>query len=246
MKYDDVFARHEKIAFQFSGGKDSTAALFLLRAYWPRMTVYWLNSGDAFPEVAKFVHSVAEQLPNFVEVKGRVHDTIAAFGPPADVVPFHASEAAHAAHVGGPYILQDRSFCCVRSKMFPLQERMKENGITLFIRGQKNGDTFKGPHKSGDVSDGIELLYPIETWTDDDVLAYVESVAPDALTLYRHGLRRSGDCMACSAWLGDARAEYLKLMHPARFEVLNTRLRVVATAVMPEVEKLLGTLETCN
>ncbi len=57
-----AFARHKRIAFQFSGGRDSTAALYLLRAYWSRMTVIHLDTGDQFPETREVVVAVGRDL----------------------------------------------------------------------------------------------------------------------------------------------------------------------------------------
>ena len=42
--------RHDKIALQFSGGKDSLAVLYLCKEWWNKITVVWLNTGSAFPE----------------------------------------------------------------------------------------------------------------------------------------------------------------------------------------------------
>ena len=208
--------RHDHVAFQFSGGKDSTAALFLLRDFWPSMTVYWLNSGDSFPETAEFIRSVAASLPRFVEVAGRVNETIAAFGPPSDLIPYGASEAAWAMGVGSGPQLQDRSLCCARSKMVPLHQHMIDDGITLIVRGQKSADDYRGPFQSGQCADGFEFYYPIEQWSDSDVMALLsgQGLLPP---LYGAGLTRSGDCMRCSAWLGDRRANYLAEHHPLVF-----------------------------
>lgn len=233
--------RHSRVAFQFSGGKDSTAALFLLRPLWPRMTVYWLDSGDAFPETAAFVRTVAALLPRFVEVKGRVCETVARFGPPADLIPEAASETAWAMNVGRGAKLQDRTLCCARSKMAPMHERMLADDVTLIVRGQKAADDFRGPLTSGTVDEatGLEFYYPIENWTDSDVMRFLaesDLVPP----LYGEGLTRSGDCMRCSAWLGDKRAAYLAKRHPAAFEDYRQRIFTIARAVQGDVERVLS------
>lgn len=220
---------HERVAFQFSGGKDSTAALLLMRDAWPRMTVYWLNSGDAFPETAAFVRRVAAHLPRFVEVQGRVNEVIGEFGPPADVIGADASETAWAMGVGRGHRLQDRALCCLRSKMAPMHQRMLDDGITMIVRGQKKADHYKGPFSSGDVVGGFEFLYPIETWTDSDVFDYLDAqeLMPP---LYDKGMKRSGDCMSCSAWLGDGRDRYLADNHPEAHRVFVQRVRASCAA----------------
>lgn len=237
--------RHERIAFQFSGGKDSTAALHLMRPWWPRMTVYWLDSGDAFPETAAFVGKMVSDMPHFVKVPGRVKEAIASFGIPADVISERASEPAWAMSVGAGARLQDRSLCCWRSKMAPLHQRMVDDGITLIVRGQKDADTFRGPLHSGDVVDGTEVLYPLEQWSSTDVFAYLmeHDIMPP---LYEHGLKRSGDCMRCSAWLGDLRATYLAEHHPQAFAEYRARIRTIAMTVDRSVKRLFEEVVTVS
>lgn len=219
--------RHTNIAFQFSGGKDSTAALFALRDQWALLTVYWLNSGDAFPETAAFVRRVAAEVVaaggRFVEVPGVVNDIIAKYGPPSDLIAADASGPAWFYNIGSGTRLQDRVLCCARSKMFPMHERMVADGITLVVRGQRAADIYKGPLHSGESADGIEFYYPIEGWSDSEVFAWAieHNVLPP---LYSAGLARSGDCMRCSAWLGDRRAAYLAEHHPIAFRDYSTRV----------------------
>jgi phosphoadenosine phosphosulfate reductase len=235
---EETLARHERIAFQFSGGKDSTAALLLLRPHWDRMTVYWLDSGDAFPETRRVIEAVRGLgVPWFSRIDGRVREVIERFGPPSDLVPFGHSEAAHDMMVATGPRLQDRSLCCLRSKMLPMHQAMVDDRITLLIRGQKNADRFKGPHRSGDVVDGIELLYPIENWSDGRVLDYLRAEMPDVLPLYQW-LDKSGDCMSCSAWLGDRRGEYLAQRHPVAFAEYRRRLDLIAGACAPVVGRI--------
>lgn len=237
LKATDVLMRHERIAFQFSGGKDSTAALFMLREFWPRMSVYWLNSGDAFPETAAFVHDIGAMFERFIEVPGRVAEAVAGFGIPADVIPDGCSEEAWALKINTGPLLQDRAMCCARSKIVPMHQRMIDDGITLIVRGQRADDQYKGPHASGDVVDGVELYYPIEHWSDSEVMAWL--VSHDILPpLYSEGIQRSGDCMRCSAWLGDRRAEYLAKNHPAAFQDYGRRLMTICRAAEPSVARL--------
>ena len=47
---------HERVALELSGGKDSVACLYLLRHQLHKITVYWLNTGDAYPETLDVIH----------------------------------------------------------------------------------------------------------------------------------------------------------------------------------------------
>jgi hypothetical protein len=92
------------------------------------------------------------------------------------------------------------------------------------------------------VVSGVEFLYPIEHWSDAMVERFLQANLPEALTLYKH-LRRSGDCMRCSAWLGDNRVNYLKANHPVAFEDLKKRLHVIASSIQEPVAALMSAVK---
>lgn len=236
---NDAFARHENVAFEFSGGKDSTAALYLLRDYWPRMTVFWC-AADPLPELREYVHSVARDLPRFVEVPGQLELAVEEHGLPTDLVPFDCTPIAHGVGAGSGVLLQDRYSCCYRSIMLPAHTAVKESGATLLIRGQKSGDDIKGPLRSGDVVDGLEMLYPIERWTDANVFAYLELCGIPIPRYYREGLMHSFDCATCTAWVHEPRGAYLRKHYPELFDVYREKLAIVAGAVQQAANNLLG------
>jgi phosphoadenosine phosphosulfate reductase len=224
--------RHERIAFQFSGGKDSFAALLLLQEHWPQMTVYWTNTGDPVPEVLAMVDQVRALVPHFVEIAGRVNEQIAAHGLPSDLVPTTSAPTGLIAY-GGGVALQDRFNCCYHSLMLPMQERMVADGVTLIVRGQKSADVMKSPLRSGALHDGIELLFPIEHWTDTDVFDYLNGNA--FVPEYYEHLTASPDCLTCSAYWGESRATWLKTKHPEAYQVYQGKLDVIREAVMPHI-----------
>jgi phosphoadenosine phosphosulfate reductase len=229
---DDAISRHERIALQFSGGKDSLATLFLLRDHWDKLTVYWTNPGDPVPEVMEVVEQVKALVPHFVEISGRVVEQIEAYGLPSDLVPTTSTPFGRSAY-GGGIKLQDRFQCCYNSLMLPMHERMVQDGITLIIRGQKSADTMKSQLRSGALDQGIELLFPLEHWTDEQVLAWLDEHAfvPD---FYR-SLKASPDCLTCSAYWSEGRAAWLKIKHPEAHAAYQGKLDVIRDAVMPHI-----------
>ena len=229
---NDIIAHHAKngrIGFQFSGGKDSLAMLYLLEEYWPDMTVYWVNAGDSFPETLELVERVRAMVPRFVEIEGAQRQSIVQFGLPSDLVPVNSTPIGIQA-TGRGALIQDRYSCCVRSRMLPLANRMTEDGITLIVRGQKNVDTHKGPLRSGDVDAGIQYLFPLENWTTDQVYAYLEDRGIELPRFYE-SMKDAPDCMTCSAWWEEGRAKYLERHHPEQYVVYQQRLDVIRDAV---------------
>lgn len=228
----NAIARHERIALQLSGGKDSLAVLFLLQDYWDKLTVYWTNTGDPVPEVLAVIAKIKALVPTFVEIRGRVLEQIEAYGLPSDLVPTTSTPFGIGAYGGGTK-LQDRFQCCYQSLMRPMQERMEQDGITLIIRGQKSVDTMKSPMRSGALESGIELLFPIEHWTDAQVFDYLNGNAfvPD----YYERLAASPDCLTCSAYWSEGRASWLKDKHPDAHAAYQGKLDTIRDAVMPHI-----------
>lgn len=241
-----ALARHERIALQFSGGKDSIALLEVMRPYWEHLTVYWLNTGDPFPEVVAVVDKARAMVPRFVEVAGKRDEVTARFGLPTDVVPYSSSPASHQLGVATTVPLQDRFSCCSRVLMLPMDARMIEDGITLIVRGQRAGEEFKGQLRTGDVCDGFEVLYPIEHWSADEVFAYIKATGWEIPRYYTEGMPHSGDCLVCTAWVGDGRGAYLKKYHPDRFDEYRGKLAIVAGAAEVAVNNLINEIEVCN
>lgn len=245
-KIDSVMARHERVALQFSGGKDSIATLLVMRPWWNRLTVYWLNTGDPFPEVVEVIEKVRQLVQNFVEIDGKRDDVIAQHGMPSDVIPYSSAPVTHYLGVAETLLLQDRFSCCARVVMQPLHEKMTDDGITLIVRGQRVAETFKGPHRSGDVSEGFEVLYPIEDWSTDEVFEFIKASGWEIPRYYAEGMPHSGDCLICTAWVGDGRGEYLRKHHHDRFNEYREKLGIVAAAAQSAVNNLIDEVEICK
>lgn len=227
--YSDTIGRHERIALQFSGGKDSLACLFLMRPHWNRLTVYWLDTGDAYPETVSLVSRIRDMVPNFARIEGRQPQVIEQFGIPTDILPASCTPMGVSAAGKGAQ-MQDRYSCCLRSIMLPMHERMLEDGVTLIIRGQKNADKVKGLLRSGDVDGGVEVLFPVEEWTDRQVMDYLRRQDIEIPRFYEM-LNDAPDCMTCSAWWEKGEGAYRRRYHPMHFIEYQRRLELIKAAV---------------
>jgi len=228
MENQAVIARHNRIALQFSGGRDSIACLYLMRPYWDALTVYWCDTGSTYPETLSLVCKVRDMVPNFAVIQGLQPEVIAHYGMPSDIV--RASATPMGVQVGGGPLMQDRHSCCLRSKMIPLHQRMLDDGVTLIIRGQKSADKMKAPVKSGEIHDCIEYLFPLEDWDARKVMAYLrEQDAP--IPRFYEMLNSAPDCLTCSAWWEEGSMAYLKRYHHAQYLENRVRLDAIRTAV---------------
>lgn len=226
--------RHEgSIGLQFSGGRDSVATLYKLRPYWDRLTVYHLDTGDQYPEAKAVVAQVAKEVPITVirsDVK-RFRDEVAW---PADVVP--VDNTLFGRRVSGRKLsLISRYDCCAENLMRPMHERMLADGITLIIRGQRDEDYFNPPKRSGDIEGGVEVLYPVESWSTADVDAYIaENQLPNA-AYYAMGAAHGPECMGCTAWMDDNRIEFLERVYPENLKSLREKLQLINAEVQRQL-----------
>ena len=238
-----AFARHRGgVAFQFSGGRDSTVALYLLRNHWQDMRIYHLDTGDQFPETRAVVAQVECDLAGagveLVRIKSDVDAVRQQFGYPSDLVPIDNTDVGRMVS-GRAVILQGRYECCARALMNPMHERMLADGITLIVRGQRDDEYASAPMRSGEVRDGLEVLYPIEDWTAESVMGFIEANDLPVAPFYERGTRRAPECMGCTAWLDEGRAAYMRDYHPRKHSVFIKRM----AEIQREVHRSLGWLQ---
>lgn len=238
----EIFKRHSQVAFQFSGGMDSLAALYLLRPYWSMMTVYWLNTGDPVPEVQSFVDSIAAQLPRFKVIQGNQKSVVAHYGWPVDVLPADASLFGRVSEAKLGAVFQIREACCMKSLMLPMHHQMLRDGVTCIIRGQKDSDKRKAPIQSGYIEDGIEYFFPIESWTDAQVSEYLLKNSIPVPSFYEW-LAASPDCLTCTAYLDENRKQFLQERHPETWRTVHLRLTELKKALIAPLTVLKDHLE---
>lgn len=236
------FDRHDKAILFFSGGKDSLACLHLLRAYWDRILVVWANPGEALPELRAQMDAVRAMVPHFMEITSDLDDDIARHGLPVDLLP--AQNTGLRSRIEGVQtdLMRPWQLCCMTNLWEPmraLMERLLPQGYTLTIRGQKNADP-KTPHtRSGDRFGDLELWYPIEDWSEAQVLDYLAAQGV-ALPAHYQYFNASLDCWACTAHNGEhvGKLAYLDAQHPDKARELRRRFIIIRQAVMQEVRNM--------
>lgn len=233
----EALERHTSVALSFSGGKDGLACVYMLRDRLHELTVYHMDTGDLLPEMMEVVEHVKRFAPNFVHLRQDVTAWIEENGLPTDLLP-------HSAHTVGyamgelSHKLVSRYNCCFTNLMAPTYQRVVKDGNTLMIRGTKRVDMATLPLRSGDVTiDGVELLYPLQEWTDADVFAYLRRVGAPISRVYDHAVK-SPECARCSAWWGEGRNAYLKKYHPSLWLEYRARLKIIRNAIDGPLENL--------
>lgn len=222
-------------ALELSGGKDSVACLYLLRDRLDDVTVYWLNTGDNFPETVTVIEECKKIIPHFVEIRSDVVEWKNIHGQPSDVVPM-TGEHVHLPHQPGEIRFVDSYTCCAMNIMLPLHERVAADGITIIIRGQKACDKHKSPIRNGQTVEGITFEFPLEQWTDEDVIVYLTEVGAPIHPAYTTG-KHGADCMHCTGWWEHLNPEFLR-KHPDSFHYVAVTHEIVKNMVTRRMVKL--------
>ena len=244
MDHNSLPPGHDKMALQFSGGKDSLALAYLLKPYWGRLTFYHLDTGDLLPEIRDLVARFAAKVPHFLRVETDARGWTEQNGLPSDLVPYTGSQAGVLIGWGKQRII-DRLDCCATNNMAPLHQRMVADGITLVIRGTKRSDLPRLPHEGGDTGMGYHLWLPLLDWSDGDVFAFLAERGVKLPPIYDNRVQ-SPECATCPAWWNEGRAAYLREHYPDLFDVYRERLARVYREVSPVFQTLLTEMERAD
>ena len=240
----DFFDRHQKVAFMFSGGRDSIACLHLLKDHIDKVLVVWVNMGANFPEIIELMDGVRQLVPNFLEIQTDQPADIKLNGYPVDMLPISYTTFGQACTSEKTIKLQSFVDCCNKNFWTPYYYALKDIGVTGVIRGQRSDDSIRGPIKSGHVAEGIEYLFPIENWSEQQMLSYLKEqnvVIDERLSMSHSSL----DCWNCTAYLHDSkeRMKYVKKHHPEKFGEVVKILKRIDSAVKEETNHLQKVLE---
>lgn len=225
-----------QIALAFSGGKDSWACLWLNKHRWSDIVVLWVNTGKNYPELLETINQARAMCPNFIELVVDRDGQNAFNGLPSDVVPVNWTRLGQSVTGEKPVMVQSYIQCCLENIGENLQKYCKDHGITRLIRGQRNDEGHKSSARDGSVIEGITYEQPIEDWTAQQVLNYVEAHMPlPAHFKFKHS---SMDCYDCTAFTADSvdRISYTKANHPMLYAEYETRNQALKSALIESMK----------
>ena len=220
----------------YSGGKDSLACLHLLKDYLPQLTVVWGNTGANFPEIEESMRVLAGQVPSFLEVVSDQPISVRERGHPTDVLPVDYSIHGQKYSTEKPLLLRNYMDCCAENLWKPLADAVKRHGFTAVIRGQRADESHGAPITSGHIEDGVEYVFPIEGWTEQQVLQYLQAQGVE--TNNRLGMAHSSlDCWDCTAYCNHSkeRMAYIKANHPEKHVHVVALLKQIDNAVTEQM-----------
>ena len=218
-------SKYKRPALQFSGGKDSLTCLYLLREQLDNVRVYWVNTGDTCVETMDVIKKVMPWVPHFTEIRTDVKEWRRVNGNPTDLLPASCTPIGMMYGMG-EQPLTGRFDCCYANLMHPLHQQMLDDGVDAVVRGTKVADTGKIPHEGH--TPFYEIILPLRDWSHQDVFDYLDSVGAPKNPVYEH-MKYVGapECMGCTAWWEDGKAEYYTAKHPERLEPYRIALSTV-------------------
>jgi len=212
----------EKPCVAWSGGKDSTVVLYLVRQLKPDVIVVWNNTTNEFPETIRFVRSLAKEWNlNFHEIRPTMTfwEVMDKYGFPKPRFP------------GGT------PKCCEYLKEKPSVDFYLKEGIDVIFDGLTTWESkvrratlfSRGPIRvvknigRRNLKKTIIKASPIWNWRPEEVWAYIEKEGIPVNPAYKkYGIPRVG-CMVCTAYVGWQRQ--LRSINPRLYEYVVKKMR---------------------
>ena len=224
----------------YSGGKDSLATLLLLRPWWSKLDVVWVDTGNQFPEVVQHMRRVASIVPKFTVLHGDTPGFFRENGFPVDVVPTSFTKQGQFIYGQKPVTVCSRFDCCKANIWEPIAAYMVLTKPDLVLRGDRSSERVDPPSECN----GTQLRFPIWDWSVEMVREFLEKEAkPAGLLDERHAMSEGSslDCMTCMAYGCEhaERMKYLKKHHPQMHEVAVQFFDAYKKAVYDDLKEVL-------
>lgn len=241
-------AKHFDCIVQFSGGKDSLAALHIARSKWNRLICFYGDTGGFYPHMVKFVWETCKKLavPLYVCKPNislyRYHESV---GYPSDIVPVERSVDMKPYNNHSGISLQSPLRCCSMMQWMPLDKAVRASGIKHVVRGSKKSDQHVGMGDGYVDRDGITYHCPVWDWSDAAVFDYLKQLEVEIAPHYEE-VNNSFDCILCTAFLrsdgAKGRLEYTKKHYPEYMPELKRRVNLVRSVIREEHEAVMDVM----
>ena len=243
-----------KVYVSFSGGKDSTVLLDLVRSMYPEVPAVFVDTGSEYPEIKEFVKT----FDNVTWLKPKIpfNQVIEKYGYP--VISKEQSQYIHQYRtaksektketrwngnkwgqgkiskkwrscVDAPFKISDK--CCDVMKKAPVKKYEKETGRHPIIGTMACESSHRKTLYIKTGCNAFELKRPKSTpiafWMEKDVWDYIEVKGLPYCKVYDNGVDRTG-CMFCMFGVhlekGKNRFQLMKDTHPKQYDYCINKL----------------------
>lgn len=243
-----------QVYIAFSGGKDSTVLLDIVRSIYPEVPAVFVDTGLEYPEIREFVKSIDNVI--WLKPKYTFKQIIDKYGYPVVskvqagyIYDYRHSKSQNTKDkrwngaygkkkykiaekwkflINAPFEISDK--CCHYLKKKPSQDYAKKTGNKVFLgnMGFDSNNRMLEYQKNGCNMYGKNnpQSWPLGFWSDKDVWEYIKSKNIPYSKIYDMGHSKTG-CMFCMFGAHrnkPNRFEVMKKTHPKQYDFCINKL----------------------
>lgn len=250
----------------FSGGKDSTVLLHLVRSVYPDVVGMFIDTGLEYPEIRKFVKTIdniewVRPKMSFPQVLKKCGYPVISKVQSHYIFQYRNTKSSYLKNrlwngkngrfkisekwkylVNAPFKISER--CCYWLKKRPAHYFDKRTGLRPYLGFLAVDSNFREryylQHGCTILKEGSEKSLPLSFWTEQDIWDYIKSRKLPYCKIYDMGAKRTG-CIFCMFGVHlekePNRFQRMKKSHPKLYKYCMEKLGIAEVLDYLKVKK---------